>query len=75
MRRHLQELLGRTAAAAGRVVFVGRAAGRYVPGWAGAGLVSWGAWLAWHPAGLIVAGGFLLALDALIPSNRAGGED
>jgi hypothetical protein len=74
MRRHLQELLGRLAAVAGHSVRLGRIAGRYVPGWAGAALVSFGAWSAWHPAGLIVAGLFLLAADALIPSNRHRGE-
>lgn len=31
-------------------------------GIAGAGLVSFGAWLAWQPAGFVVAGVFLLAL-------------
>lgn len=74
MRPRLQQLLGRLADVAGHTVRLGRAGVRYVPGWAGAGLVSGGAWMAWHPAGLIVAGGFLLALDALIPSTRQRGE-
>jgi hypothetical protein len=74
MRRHLQQLLGRLAEAAGHAVRIGRVGARYVPGWAGAALVSWGAALAWRPAGLIVAGAFLLAADALIPSNRHRGE-
>lgn len=28
----------------------------------GAGAISYGAWLAWAPAGFVVGGGFLLAL-------------
>jgi len=37
---------------------------------AGAGLVSFGAWSAWRPAGYIVAGAFLLGIG-LVGSLRA----
>jgi hypothetical protein len=38
-----------------------RLAGQALPGVAGAGLIAYGAWLAWQPAGFIVAGLLLLA--------------
>ncbi|MDH6111928.1 hypothetical protein P3T36_006889 [Kitasatospora sp. MAP12-15] len=74
MNHHLTRVLGVFATAAGHAVRLGRTGGRYVPGWSGAALVSWGAEMAWRPAGLIVAGAFLLAADALIPGNRQRGE-
>lgn len=66
--------LGGLAAAAGHTLRISRSAARYVPGWAGAGLVSWGASMIYLPAGVIVGGLFLLAADALIPARRPGGE-
>jgi len=51
------------AAAAGHVTRVAVKVAVNLPGVAGAGLISFGAWLAWPPAGFIVAGCFLLALD------------
>ncbi|MDH6134648.1 hypothetical protein P3T37_004052 [Kitasatospora sp. MAA4] len=75
MRRHISSALGAFAAVAGHAVRLGRLGGRYVPGWAGAALVSWGAEMAWRPAGLITAGLFLLAADAVIPSGRPHGEE
>ncbi len=76
MKKILETAAGAAAAGAGHTVRISRTAARYAPGWAGAALVSWGAAMAWLPAGLMVAGGFLLAADALIPARprRAGGE-
>ncbi|WP_037605830.1 hypothetical protein [Streptacidiphilus rugosus] len=74
MKRHLSNLAGGLATAAGHSVRLGRTALRYLPGWAGAALVSVGAWQAWHPAGFITGGVFLLAMDAMIPVRRPGGE-
>ena len=51
------------AAGLGHVLRLSRRAAVNAPGVAGAGLVSFGAWLAWAPAGFVVAGLFLLALD------------
>ena len=66
---------GAAAAGLGHAVRLGRLGAVFVPGLAGAVLVSWGAWLAWHPAGLIAAGGFCLACDRLLPApGRRGGE-
>ena len=70
MRKHLARAVGAAAAGLGHAVRIGRALARYAPGWLGAGLVSWGAGLVYLPAGLIVGGMFLLAVD-LLP---AGGE-
>lgn len=55
------------AAAAGRVLNRAATAGRTVPGVAGASLVSYGLYDAWHPLGWIAAGGFLLLLDRRTP--------
>ena len=76
MKKHLLAATGAAAAGLGHTVRIGRKAGRYAPGWSGAALVSWGAAMAWLPAGLIVGGLFLLACDALIPARprRPGGE-
>lgn len=54
-----------TAAVLKAVVWAGVGV-RSVPGAAGALLVSYGAWQVYVPAGAIVAGGFLLALDRAI---------
>jgi hypothetical protein len=40
---------------------------RFLPGLAGAGLVSWGAAMVYLPAGLIVAGLALVLVDFRIP--------
>ncbi len=71
MRKLLVRAVGAAAAGLGHTVRLGRIATRYVPGWLGAGLVSWGAGLAYLPAGLIVGGMFLLAID-LLPSGGEG---
>lgn len=64
-RRRLQwaRLVGPVAALLGTLLRLARPAVRFAPGAAGALLVSVGAWLAWPPAGLIVAGLLLLAMD------------
>lgn len=67
-------LVGDVAAGCGHTVRLGRTAARYVPGWAGAALISWGAGMVYLPAGVMVAGAFLLAVDALIPRRSKGGE-
>jgi len=74
VRKHLARTVGAAAAGLGHAVSLGRIATRYVPGWLGAALVSWGAAMAWLPLGLMVAGGFLIAMDALIPARGRGGE-
>lgn len=76
MKRHVVNAVGGLAEAAGHAIRAARVGSRYLPGWGGAALVSVGAWQAWHPAGFIVAGAFLLAMDAMIPAHRraAGGE-
>jgi hypothetical protein len=51
------------AAGAGHALRLSQRLAVNAPGVAGAGLVSYGAWLAWAPAGFVVAGVFLLALD------------
>lgn len=56
-------LAGNAAQAAGRVTGLLERRARLVPGIGGAGLVAYGAWLVFRPAGFIVAGGFLLLLD------------
>ncbi|MFA5712534.1 hypothetical protein [Mycolicibacterium sp.] len=62
-RRRGAAVVGALAAAAGHVARVARKVAVNLPGVAGAGLISFGAWLAWAPAGFIVAGLFLLLLD------------
>jgi hypothetical protein len=42
-------------------------------GVAGVGLFSYGAWLAWHPAGYMLAG-LLLAAGAYVVTPRRGNE-
>lgn len=49
---------GRLAGAAGAVVGV---LWRALPSLVGLGLVAYGAWLAWRPAGFLVAGALVLA--------------
>lgn len=56
-------LVAPLAAGAGHVLRLSRRVALNAPGVAGAGLVAYGAWLAWAPAGFVVAGVFLLALD------------
>jgi hypothetical protein len=58
------------AGAAGTVVGV---AWRALPGFAGLGLVSYGAWLAWRPAGFLVAGALVLA-DQVADRLTGGGR-
>jgi hypothetical protein len=65
---------GAAAAGLGHTVRLGRISAVFLPGLAGAGLVSWGAWMAWHPAGLIAAGTFCLACDRLLPAPGREGE-
>lgn len=60
---------GNCAAAAGHTV-------RAAPGLAGLGLLSYGAWLAWEPAGFMAAGVLVLAdvVADRIGSGQRGGE-
>jgi hypothetical protein len=51
------------ATAAGRTLRLVALSGRYLPGLVGASALSFGAWLAWAPAGFVVAGVLLLAID------------
>lgn len=60
-------VVGAVAAAAGHVLRGVRRVALAVPGVAGAGLVAFGAWLAWPPVGFVVAGVFLLLLDRRAP--------
>lgn len=64
MRRRLM------ASAAGAAGHVAAAAIRFGPSVAGTALVSYGAWLAWQPAGFLVAGSLILADQ--IAGRRAG---
>lgn len=69
-RRHQLRWSGMVAAVAAGAGHALRAARRVVmvtPGVAGPLLVSYGAWLAWPPAGFVVAGVFLLLLDRRSP--------
>lgn len=66
------------ATVAGHTVRVYRSVGRYLPGLFGAGFVSWGAAMVYIPAGFIVGGVLLLALDQQIPGRAhsvADGDD
>lgn len=74
MKRHMISAIGGVAQGLGYTVRFGRWAARYAPGWIGAGLVAWGAAMAWLPLGLMVGGAFLIAMDALIPARGRGGE-
>jgi hypothetical protein len=48
---------------------------RALPGLAGVGLLAGGAWMVYHPAGLITAGALVLAdTVATGRGNRRGGE-
>ena len=64
--------------AAALIVAVGKAIGPVyrrlplVPGLAGAGMVSWGAALVYVPAGVILGGVFLLAMDRQIKLGPRG---
>ncbi|MFF3643385.1 hypothetical protein [Streptomyces sp. NPDC002564] len=51
----------RWAGVAGAVGLAVGALGRALPGLAGLGLVAYGAWLAWPPAGFVAAGLLILA--------------
>jgi hypothetical protein len=62
-RRSLAPAFRALAAGAGHALRLVALSGRYLPGLAGAGVLSFGAWLAWAPAGFVVAGLLLLALD------------
>lgn len=70
MRKALSRALGAVAGPAGTLA---RAAGQALPGLAGLGLVAYGAWLWWPPAGFIAAGALLLA-DRVWEQARAGRE-
>lgn len=56
--RRRQAWAARLAGAAGTVL---GALWRALPGLGGLGLVAYGAWLAWPPAGFLTAGGLLVA--------------
>lgn len=45
-----------------------------VPVFAGVGLLSFGAWLAWRPAGFMVAGALILADQVADRVSARGGE-
>lgn len=51
----------RWAGLAGAVGMAVGVLGRALPSLTGVGLVSYGAWLAWEPAGFLTAGGLILA--------------
>jgi hypothetical protein len=57
----------RAATISGYAVRIARRPARLLPGLAGLGLISWGAAMIYLPAGLIVAGLSLLAIDRQIP--------
>jgi len=61
------------AVGAGRVIGWARRRSSLLPGLAGAGLASWGTAMAYLPAGVILGGVFLLAMDRQI-KIRPGGE-
>lgn len=63
---------GAVAAGLGRVTGAALRAARFLPGVAGAGLASYGTWLAYRPAGIILAGILLLAADRQIALRRGG---
>lgn len=63
------------AAGTGHTVRIVRSIGRYLPGWAGAGLVSWGIAEVYVPAGIIAAGIFLLAVDQRLPPRASAPRD
>ncbi|MEV6420620.1 hypothetical protein [Streptomyces sp. NPDC051662] len=63
-RDRVYKAAGWAASAAGTAV---RLSVQIVPGTAGAGLVSYGLWLAWELLGFICAGAFLLLLDWRVP--------
>jgi hypothetical protein len=67
--RRWRALRVRLAGAAGLAV---GALWRWLPGLAGLGLVSYGAWLAWPPAGFLVAGVLVLA-DQVADRMSGGG--
>lgn len=58
-----RRLLLPLASAAGHVLRAGHLVVLHAPGLAGAGLISFGAWLAWPPAGFAVLGLFALLVD------------
>jgi hypothetical protein len=70
--RRWQALRVRLAGAAGLVL---GALWRALPGLAGLVLVSYGAWLAWQPAGFLAAGVLLLAdqIADRMPQRKSGG--
>jgi hypothetical protein len=74
VRRRGLVVAGAAAAGLGHAIRLARLGVVFVPGLAGAVLVSWGAWMAWHPAGLIAAGTFCLACDRLLPAPGRGEE-
>ncbi|WP_037852945.1 hypothetical protein [Streptomyces sp. NRRL S-1824] len=70
--RH-QAWVARSAGVAGAVTGV---LWRALPSLLGVGLVAYGAWLAWRPAGFLAAGALLLAdqvADRLPARKRVGG--
>lgn len=70
VRSRLKGFTVRVAGPAGTIVRVIATAG---PGLLGLGLLSYGAWLAWHPAGPMVAGALILA-DLAYMRLRGGQE-
>lgn len=69
--RARRRLLPAVAAAAGHVLRLSVRVGTQLPGLVGAGAICYGAWLAWAPAGFVVAGMFMLALDRRAASEPA----
>lgn len=67
--RRWQALEARLAGAAG---LAAGALLRWLPALAGLGLVSYGAWLAWPPAGFLTAG--VLVLADQVADRMAGGR-
>jgi hypothetical protein len=67
--RRRQAWAARLAGAAGMAV---GALWRAFPGLAGLGLVSFGAWLAWPPAGFLTAGVLILADQVADRLSRGG---
>lgn len=69
LRRTGRAALNAAATGAGHTV-------RAAPALAGMGLLSYGAWLAWHPAGYLTAGAVLLAdvIAGRLPPRTTSGD-
>ena len=64
------QITGALAAGVGHVIGFARVRSRLLPGLAGAAGVCWGAALVYLPAGVILGGVFLLAMDRQIKLDR-----